>query len=313
MKDIKERSDVAMSSPLGSGERPATKPSNKILCKFEQFCEGFVQDIGEERDIDLSELNNFSMLTTYILRRNINPGCESFNELYNTLKDYANSEYSFEKNYRRGRSYIQLYQLITMTRDFFVDREQKEQAHKMAKSNLFDVSVIKAVYENPCCTFAELKSDLFISSEGLSEKLALLVKHHILISRRTGEWQNYQLTHLGNIVYEELFSDKYNIWADKWDQERISCLIILLQYYSKIETTILVQDILDQVSAASRAQIASIMSQINAMKIKQLWELVYSPKEIELNTQNFYCLSDDKGIIWNKEYRDTVAQILRRD
>lgn len=207
MKNIREHSDTVTSSPLESAKQSAADSSNKILYKFEQFCEGFVQDIGEERDIDVSELNNFSMLTAYILRQNINPSCESFNELYNTLKDYANSEYSLAEDYHRDRSYMRLYQLISMTKELFVSMEQRDQAHKLLRSNQFDISLIKAIHENPGCTFTELQSELSIDSEQLFENLTLLIKHHALISCRTGEYQYYLLTYLGNMMFEETHSD----------------------------------------------------------------------------------------------------------
>lgn len=270
MVHTKDFSDKKINAPV-KVKHSVIKSKNNTLNKFEQFCARLIEDINNERTISPINMSNFSRITTYILRQNITPSCETFDELYRILNDYWMYEFASEDNYQRGGSYIQLYQMITMIKDSCTDLELKCRAHIADKSNTLDTDVIQAIYSSPGITFSELESALSMRSEILAERLEKLNRESLVVSRRTGKWQYYLLTDLGSTVYKELFSETYNVWADQWDTERIIVLALVLKRCAECGRNILVQSAINRVESLDNAQIAHYMELKEAQELKRCW------------------------------------------
>ena len=231
---------------------------SKVMNNFDTLCSRLIDDIIKEQLVTSERLEKFGKFVTFFIRNHIAPYGAPYEQLNKLILEYWHYDLSEENNRQRGCSYVQLYQMIIMIQHNCDELKSEYFAYVEAKKRQHNVKVIKNIKESPGITFKNLLSTSSLSAENLREQLEKLENQNFLVSRRTGDYQRYRFTYLGEILYQDLCSGTHNIWADQWDSDRMFLLVLLIFESYKCDKPVLLCDLVNYISSLDKITLCDI-------------------------------------------------------
>lgn len=270
---------------------------NEVMCSFDRLCLRLIDNVSEEQFVASERVGKFSEFTTFFLRNRIVPNSKSYGQLTKLILEYWHYDLSEDNNHRRACSYVQIYQMISMLQQNRDERKSEYVAHVEVKKQQHDTTIINAIKETPGITFKDLQSISSLSSENLRDQLEKLEAQNFVISRRTGDYQYYSFTYLGELLYQDLCSGTHNIWADQWNPNRIRLLVLLIIKSYKADKPVLLCDLVNYVSYLDEATLYDICQ--NALP-------VYS------NDDKYFSLLSLMIRFWKYNDYDSIDSLMER-
>ena len=165
---------------------------------FKEICKDITRIISQDIPIEANELENFSKITTMLLKHNMLIESDEFDRLSRQLTEYWHYKLVSEKDSKRGCSYVQMYQMVTMIQQNNHSINTANTAKDIISKNPEVVKIVSAIGANPGISFKELRDILNIEDfNHLYEQISKLKDLKVIVSRRSGDYEYYILTYLG--------------------------------------------------------------------------------------------------------------------
>ncbi len=188
--------------------------TNKYINVFAQMCGRLKESVQEREVIDERALRDFSLMLIWIVAESVEERPEMYCELSDCVFDYRCYELDKETNPERRDSYLRLYQMISVIKDFDQEKIREYRIASAARKYRSDVKLICVIQKNPGITYQKLRTTLNIPPEKLQAKTGQLERDGIIFRYRVRpeEGQYFLLTSDGEALCRYLImNDKRSL------------------------------------------------------------------------------------------------------